>query len=152
MQLPVLSPPDELPIGEESSTEKLIEWTLERFSHQKLVLTTGFGMEGCALIEMYAAHRKPLDVIYLDTMFFFPETYSLIDKLKSRHPYLNFINRGTTLTPEEQELQYGAQLWKKNPDLCCQLRKVDPMRETLKDIDVWITGVRRSQAPSRAGV
>ncbi len=152
MQLPVLSPPDELPVGEESSTEKLIEWTLERFAHQNMVITTGFGMEGCALIEMYAAHRKPLDVIYLDTMFFFPETYSLIDNLKSRHPHLNFINRGTTLTPEEQELQYGSQLWKKNPDLCCQLRKVDPMRETLSNIDVWITGVRRSQAPSRAGV
>ncbi len=72
MQLPVLSPPDELPIGEESSTEKLIEWTLERFVDQRTVITTGFGMEGCALIEMYAAHGKPLDMIYLDTMFFLP--------------------------------------------------------------------------------
>ncbi len=71
MQLPVLSPTDELPIREESSTEELIEWTVERFAHQRMVITTGFGMEGCALIEMYAAHQKPLDVIYLDTMFFF---------------------------------------------------------------------------------
>lgn len=152
MQLQVLAPTDELSIGEDSSSEQLIEWTLQRFAHQRMVITTGFGMEGCALIEMYAAYGKPLDVIYLDTMFFFPETYSLIEKLRSRHPHLNFINQGTTLTPEEQEVQYGRELWKRNPDLCCQLRKVDPMRETLRDVDIWITGVRRSQAPSRAGV
>jgi phosphoadenosine phosphosulfate reductase len=152
MQLPILAAPIVPQIDENASTESLVEWTLEQFSDQRMVMTTGFGMEGCALIDLYAAHEEPLDVIYLDTGFFFPETYHLIDKLKARYPHLNFINRGTQLTPGQQAARHGDQLWKTNPDLCCQLRKVDPMREALNDVDVWITALRRSQGPSRANL
>jgi phosphoadenosine phosphosulfate reductase len=150
MQFPVLSAPIVPQIDEDAPTEKLIEWTLEQYADQRMVLTTGFGMEGCALIDLYAAHEQPLDVIYLDTGFFFPETHHLIDELKVRYPHLNFINRGTSLTPEQQAAQHGDQLWKTNPDLCCELRKVDPMRDALDDVDVWITALRRGQGPSRA--
>ena len=150
MQFPVLSAPIVPQIDEDAPTEKLIEWTLEQYAGQRMVLTTGFGMEGCALIDLYAAHEQPLDVIYLDTGFFFPETHHLIDELKVRYPHLNFINRGTSLTPEQQAAQHGDQLWKTNPDLCCELRKVDPMRDALDDVDVWVTALRRGQGPSRA--
>lgn len=150
MQLPILAAPIVPQIDEDASTESLIEWTLEQFSAQQMVITTGFGMEGCVLIDLYAAHEVPLDVIYLDTGFFFPETHHLINQLKARYPHLNFINRGTRLTPEQQADRYGDQLWKTNPDLCCELRKVDPMREALSEVDVWVTALRRSQGPSRA--
>ena len=150
MQFPVLSAPIMPQIDEDAPTEKLIEWTLEQYANQRMVLTTGFGMEGCALIDLYAAHEQPLDVIYLDTGFFFPETHHLIDELKVRYPHLSFINRGTSLTPEQQAAQHGDQLWKTNPDLCCKLRKVDPMRDALDDVDVWVTALRRGQGPSRA--
>ncbi len=153
MQVPILTPADFVTqLGEESSTQTVIQWSLERFADQKMVLSTWFGMEGCALIEMYAAHQKPLDIIYLDTGFFFKETHELIEKLKTRHPHLNFINRGTTLTPEKQADLFGDELWKRDPDLCCQLRKVDPMRAALKEVDVWVTALRRDQSANRAGV
>src|SRR5688572_19508259 len=77
-----------LPIGEDSTPEQLVAWTLERFWHQRLVLTTSFGMEGCALIDMFAAHQQPLTVVYLDTMFLFPETYALRDRMVERYPHL----------------------------------------------------------------
>ena len=150
MQCSVLSAPIVPQIDEDAPTEKLIEWTLEQYADQRMALTTGFGMEGCALIDLYAAHEQPLDVIYLDTGFFFPETHHLIDELKVRYSHLNFINRGTSLTPEQQAAQHGDQLWKTNPDLCCKLRKVDPMRDALDDVDVWVTALRRGQGPSRA--
>ena len=150
MQCSVLSAPIVPQIGEDAPTEKLIEWTLEQYADQRMALTTGFGMEGCALIDLYAAHEQPLDVIYLDTGFFFPETHHLIDELKVRYPHLNFINLGTSLTPEQQAAQHGDQLWKTNPDLCCKLRKVDPMRDALDYVDVWVTALRRGQGPSRA--
>ncbi len=150
MQFPVLSAPIMPQIDEDAPTEKLIEWTMEQYANQRMVLTTGFGMEGCALIDLYAAHEQPLDVIYLDTGFFFPETHHLIDELKVRYPHLSFINRGTSLTPEQQAAQHGDQLWKTNPDLCCKLRKVDPMQEALDHVEVWITALRRGQGPSRA--
>jgi phosphoadenosine phosphosulfate reductase len=158
-ELPILeTAPDERrieadgPICEDSPTERIIPWTLERFANQRMVMSTSFGMEGCALIDMYAKHGMPLTVAYLDTMFFFPETLELRDRMIERYPNLTFINRGTTLTPEEQAEKYGDELWKHNPDLCCKLRKVDPMVALMADVDVWITGLRRSQSPARANI
>jgi phosphoadenosine phosphosulfate reductase len=152
MQLEVLSRPRRNSIGEDSTTEEIIGWSLERFTDQRLLMTTSFGMEGCALIDMYAAHQKPLTVVYLDTMFFFPETYELRDRMIERYPHLEFVNRGTTLTPEEQAAEYGDELWKSNPDQCCKIRKVDPMVEVMNEVDVWITGLRRSQSNTRAAI
>ncbi len=139
-------------VDENSPTEKIIAWTFDRFADQKMIMTTSFGMEGCALIDMYAKHGKPLTVVYLDTMFFFTETYALRDLMVKRYPHLNFVNRGTTLTPEEQERIHGPELWKHNPTLCCQIRKVDPMYPVMAEADVWITGLRKSQSSARAGL
>ncbi len=141
-----------LEINENTPTDQLIAWTLERFAHQKMLMTTSFGMEGCALIDMYARHGKPVTVVYLDTMFFFPETYALRDRMVERYPNLDFVNRGTTLTPEEQAAQYGPELWKHNPTECCRIRKVDPMYPVMAEADVWITGLRRSQSATRANL
>lgn len=160
MNVPVTSTQRRVPISEDAPTPRLIEWTLERFESQRLVMTTSFGMEGCALIDMYARKHAPLyertgkrlPVIYLDTMFFFPETYSLRDRMVERYPMLDFVNRGTSMTPEEQAKEHGDELWKHNPDLCCQIRKVDPMYEVMAGVDVWITGLRRSQSVTRANL
>ena len=137
------------PISENSPVDRIIAWTLNRFASQRLIMTTSFGMEGCALIDMFARHDVPLTVVYLDTMFFFKETYELRDRMVDRYPHMKFVNRGTSLTPEDQALQYGDELWKRDPDLCCKLRKVDPMVEVMKDVDVWITALRRSQSATR---
>lgn len=139
-------------ISEDSPAADVIAWSLERFAHQRVAITTSFGMEGCALIDMYGAHGKPLTVIYLDTMFFFPETYELRDRMVDRFPHITFVNRGTTMTPEQQAAKYGEELWKRDSDLCCKLRKVDPMREALSDVDVWLTALRRSQSATRANM
>lgn len=152
MRLPLLRQETAPAIGSESPSEQLIEWSLRRFGHQKLALTTGFGLEGCALIDMYAAFEMPLDVIYLDTMFFFDETYRLIERMRRRYPHLEFVNRGTALSPQEQARAHGPELWKRDPDLCCRLRKVDPMVDALRDVDVWVTALRRGQAPTRANL
>jgi phosphoadenosine phosphosulfate reductase len=137
-------------IAEDADTREFIGWTLDRFQGQTMVLTTQFGMEGCALIDMYAEYGRPLTVVYLDTMFLFPETYALRDRMAARYPHLRFDNRGTRLTPDEQERQHGPALWARDPALCCQLRKVDPMRTALAGVDVWITGITRKQSSSRA--
>lgn len=149
MQLPVLASSPSVSIHENSPAQDLILWSLERFANQRMVITTGFGMEGCALIDLYAAHGIPLEVIYLDTGFFFSETHRLIERLKLRYPHLTFVDRGTRLKPEQQARIYGSELWRKDPDQCCHLRKVAPMVGALKDVDVWITALRRGQSASR---
>jgi phosphoadenosine phosphosulfate reductase len=139
-------------IGEDSPPERVVAWMLRRFAGRRLVVTTGFGMEGCALIDMIAGHGISLPVLYLDTGFLFPETLRLRDRLAARYPHLSFERRSTALTPEAQEHRYGPELWSREPDACCTLRKVEPMREALADVDVWVSGLMRSQSPSRTGI
>ena len=152
MEIYVDSQLQQEPISEETPTDVFIGWTLERFARQRMVITTSFGMEGCALIDMYARFGRPLTVVYLDTMFFFPETYALRDRMVQRYPHLRFVNRGTSLTPEEQARRYGDKLWERDPDLCCKLRKVEPMQAVMAETDVWITALRRSQSYTRANL
>jgi phosphoadenosine phosphosulfate reductase len=139
-------------IADASTPEEIVAWTLRRFAGQSLAASTSFGMEGCALVDMIARHGVSLPVIYLDTMFLFPETYALRDRMVTRYPQLRFENRGTTLTPGEQEARFGPELWRRDPDRCCALRKVEPMRRALAGVDVWITGLMRSQGGERAGL
>lgn len=139
-------------ISEDAPTGELIEWTLTRFADQRLILTSSFGMEGCALIDMYARLGQPITVVYLDTMFFFDETYELRDRLADRYPHVRFVNRGTTLSLDEQVEKHGPELWRTNPDLCCKIRKIDPMYDVMSEVDVWITGLRRSQSVTRANM
>lgn len=152
MGLPVLQGARRPRVGESSHPQELVEWSLKHFAGKRMEMSTSFGMEGCALIDMYARHGVPLVVFYLDTMFFFPETYRLRDRMIERYPNLAFVNRGTTLTPDEQEKLHGPELWKSNPDLCCRIRKVDPMYDALAGVDVWITALRRSQSETRANI
>src|SRR5918992_912356 len=64
-------------IGEDSPPERVVAWMLNHFADRRVVVTTGFGMEGCALIDMIARHGPQIPVLYLDTGFLFPETLRL---------------------------------------------------------------------------
>ena len=139
-------------IGEDSPPEGIVAWMLARFAGRRVVMTTGFGMEGCALIDMIARHGVPVPVLYLDTGFLFPETLRLRDRLADRYPHLRFERQSSALTPEAQEARYGPELWVREPDACCGIRKVEPMHEALAGVDVWVTGLMRSQSPSRTGL
>ena len=139
-------------IDESTPTDQFIAWTVERFRNRRLVITTSFGMEGCALIDMYAAQGASPTVVYLDTMFLFPETYALRDRMVQRYPLITFVNRGTSLTPEAQEARYGPELWRRDPDQCCRLRKLEPMHRALAGTDVWVTAITRSQGGNRGTI
>ncbi len=141
---------DDFRFGPETLTEDFVCWSLRRFRGWRTVFTTSFGMEGCALIDMYARRNTPMTITYLDTGFFFAETHALIDRMRLRYPHLDFRNAGTSLTVAEQAKVYGDELWKKNPDLCCRLRKVDPLAKVMERADIWISSIRRSQSPGRA--
>jgi len=94
--LPSVAPPPPVPVvREDSPAEELVAWALTRFASQRLIVTTQFGMEGCALLDMCARHGRPLRVVYLDTGFFFPETYQLRDRLMARYPHIRFVDGGS---------------------------------------------------------
>jgi len=129
--------------------EIVLRWAQEEFGSD-VALATGFGPEGCVLIDMLAHLDQQTRIFYLDTDLHFAETYSLIRQLETRYG-VSLERRATQLTLTAQEQAFGAKLWERDPDRCCQLRKVDPLVETLADLQAWITAIRRDQSPARAG-
>ena len=136
-------------VSESSSPTALVDWALHRFADQRTILTSAFGMEGCALIDMVARRVSAFTVVYLDTGFFFPETIGLLGRLVERYSHVDFVNGGTTLTLQEQQDRHGENLWRRDPNTCCWLRKIEPMAAVMEGGDVWLTGLRRSQSPTR---
>lgn len=137
-------------VGPESSPQDLIAWAVDHFRDLPMVMTTAFGMEGCALIDMMSRHVKRLTVGYIDTGFFFPETHQLRQKLERRYPQLEFACWSPSISVQQQAASYGPELWKNNPNLCCHIRKVVPMNENIRNYRFWVTGVRRTQTQHRA--
>jgi phosphoadenosine phosphosulfate reductase len=133
---------------EEASPEDVLRWAIEEFDPD-VALATGFGAEGCVLVSMLSAIGSGTRIFYLDTDLLFPETYALRDQLEERYG-VRFERRATTLSVSDQAAQYGERLWEREPDLCCRLRKVEPLRETLKGLRAWVTAIRRSQSAERA--
>lgn len=130
--------------------EEIVAWALERFAQRRIVLTTAFGLEGCALLDIVAQRGREVRVVWVDTGFLFPETHRLRERLERRYRHLRFERHGPALTPEEQSAAHGPELWRRDPDACCRIRKVDPLRGVLAETDVWMTALTRSQSASRA--
>ncbi|MCU1314924.1 MAG: adenylylsulfate reductase, thioredoxin dependent, partial [Candidatus Acidoferrum typicum] len=140
----------ELQIAAEAwKPERVLEWAFERFG-ETVAISSAFGVEGMALIDMAARVRKNFRLFTLDTEFLFPETYNLMDRVEERYGIT--IEKVYPLnSPEEQERIYGAALWERQADQCCNLRKVEPLRRKLSELRAWITSIRRDQTSSRAG-
>jgi phosphoadenosine phosphosulfate reductase len=148
-------PPD-LPLqhdhtpNDADSADAVLAWVAATFAGRRVVATTGFGMEGCVLLDLLDRADLAIPVIWLDTGFLFDETHDLRRRLKARYPRLSFVRHAIDLSPDEQDLALGPRLWQRDPDRCCGLRKVVPMRRAMADADVWLTALRRDQSPERA--
>src|SRR5258707_3632219 len=125
----------------------VLRWAVDQFP--RITFATGFGVEGCVLIGRIGRNGFAIDVFTLDTGLLFPETYQLWRRLEERY---GIAIRGVRpeLTVEEQQARYGARLWEIDPDRCCELRKLIPLRRALSGFDAWITAIRRDQTPERA--
>jgi phosphoadenosine phosphosulfate reductase len=128
--------------------EKLLPWGLARF-YPKVAVASSFGAEDVVLIDIAARSSVNVRVFTLDTDFLFPETYALIEQIEQSYG-IRVERARSALTPDEQADQHGKALWGFNPNLCCDLRKVVPLKKQLSELDAWVTGVRRDQAPTRA--
>ena len=137
-----------LPNAESWTAEEVITWGRTVFASD-IALASSFGAEDVVLIDL-AARAGGVRVFTLDTDFLFPQTYELLERIESRYG-LKVERCRATLTPAEQAAQFGEKLWASRADLCCNLRKVEPLTAKLGELRAWITGIRREQAPTRAG-
>jgi len=133
---------------ESKSPQEVLQWAVEQFG-TGLTLASSFGAEDVVLIDMLHKIAPQTPIFYLDTNKHFPETYETRDRLEERYG-LRFQRVLPKMTLEEQARTYGDRLWEKNPNLCCQIRKVQPLADVLSRYEAWITGIRREQAPTRA--
>jgi phosphoadenosine phosphosulfate reductase len=134
---------------ERASAEELIRWADAEFG-DRLCLTCSWQKQSSVLVHMVAELGLDLDVIELDTHLFFRETYETRERLIAR--YAIRLVTPEILTIGEQHRREGPNLWQRDPDRCCHIRKVEPLIRALEPYDAWISGLRRDQSPSRAGL
>jgi phosphoadenosine phosphosulfate reductase len=130
--------------------EEILAWALAEYA-PRVALSTAFGVEGCALLDMAVAIDPAVQVFTVDTDFLFPETRELMKRLQERYRVRFTVFRSAE-PREVLEKKHGFALWSSDPDQCCALRKVEPTRRALTGVDAWIAGLRRDQGPSRAGI
>src|ERR1051325_499860 len=133
---------------DDATPTETLEWAFEEFQ-ETMTIATGFGAEGVALIDMAVKINPNVDIFFLDTEFLFQETYELRRRLEDRYRIQIRVFK-TDITPEQQAEQFGERLWTTNPDLCCRLRKLEPLREALGGRRAWITAIRQDQTLERS--
>lgn len=130
--------------------EQILAWAWERFG-SRAAIGTSFQGAGLVIIHLAQSHDFRFPVFTLDTGLLFPETLELKHRLEDFFG-LKIASLEPDLTVAEQADIHGPELWQTNPDLCCTVRKVLPLRDKLADLDAWITGLRREQSQTRAGI
>jgi len=131
---------------EEASAPEVMRWAAETFGRRFAVTSS---MEDAVVAHLASTALPGVDVIFLDTGYHFAETIGTRDAVAATYP-VNVITLTPRQTVAEQDAEYGPRLHDRDPDLCCSLRKVEPLNRGLAGYDAWATGLRRDESPTRA--
>ena len=127
----------------------ILAWALEKSGLEKLAIASAFQTEGTVVIHMATRIRPDVPILFLETGFQFAETLAFKQQLAERLS-LNVIDLVGEYSNDRQEAEFGARLFERNPEMCCEINKVRPMFEALRGLDAWVTSVRRDSSPTRA--
>jgi phosphoadenosine phosphosulfate reductase len=127
---------------------EILAWTVNTFPGHAAI---GTSFQGAGLVTIHQAVTAGLDlpVFTIDTGLLFPETLELKSRLEKFFG-IEIETIEPELSVEGQARELGANLWERNPDLCCTIRKVMPLQRKLSELDAWISGLRRDQSERRA--
>jgi phosphoadenosine phosphosulfate reductase len=132
---------------EEAPAEEIVRWAIATFGDRICVTSS---MKDAVLVDIAAKIRPGIDVLFVDTGYHFAETVGTRDAVEAVYP-VNVVNVTSSRTVAEQEHDLGPRLFGRNPDLCCHLRKVEPLNRALEPYLAWITGIRREETSHRRG-
>jgi phosphoadenosine phosphosulfate reductase len=127
----------------------VIRWAFQQYG-DGLAYACSFGAEAMVLLDLISQVRPDAQIIFLDTGLHFPQTYQLIGLVQKRYPRLRIQMVEPELTLAGQAAAHGEALWERDPDLCCKLRKIDPLRKAMSHKTAWLSGLRREQSATRA--
>jgi phosphoadenosine phosphosulfate reductase len=135
---------------ESAPATEILRWAFEQFGDSAAI---GTSFQGAGLVTIHHAVLAglPLPVFTIDTGLLFAETLELKSRLES---YFGIAIEALVpeRTPEQQAQDIAPELWLKNPDLCCTMRKVEPLQKKLNQLNAWIAGLRREQSAGRGNI
>ncbi len=135
---------------EQATPEDILRWTWKRFQPDVL-LTCSFQHDGVALAHMLRSIAPDVPVVFINTGFHFPETLAYRDEITQRFG-LKLVELHPIMPREEFATHYGLDLYARDPDRCCHINKVEPLRRFLPGMRAWINGRRRDQATTRGAI
>jgi len=132
---------------EERSLDEILGWAWETYGTRAAI---GTSFQGAGLVVIDTAIRLgfKFPVFTIDTGLLFAETLELKRQLEGKFG-IEIESLHPQQSVDEQAAEHGDALWARHPDLCCTMRKVIPLQNKLKSLDVWITGLRRQQSDDR---
>jgi phosphoadenosine phosphosulfate reductase len=133
---------------EGATPQDVLRWAFDRFGDRFAVATS---MAECVLPHMAAQIKPGARVIFLDTGYHFAETLGTADAVESTVD-IQLLRVRPEQTVAEQDATYGKDLWSRDPDLCCRLRKVLPLRRALAPYVAWASGIMRAETSARKGI
>jgi len=129
-----------------SDADEVLAWVAEEFGYRTAVACS---MADAVLPDVVAKHLPWVDTLFLETGYHFAETIGTRDAVESSMQ-LTIVDVSPRRSVAEQDAEFGERLYERDPALCCAMRKVEPLHDTLQGYEVWITGVRRDESESRA--
>lgn len=143
---------------ENKSAQEIVRWALEKYGN-KVALASSFGAEDVVLVDIIDKVGRELGItpkiFTLDTGRLPQETYDVMEKVKEKYEVDIEVYFPATYEVEEMERKYGPNLFYKSVELrqlCCKVRKIEPLNRALKNLDAWICGLRKEQSVTRAEI
>jgi phosphoadenosine phosphosulfate reductase len=136
-----------IPAVESYGAEALLNSILGQHPNSPACLTCSFQAEDMIVLSLLRNRIPNIPVLFLETGYHFSDTYQFRDRIAAEWK-LNLVNVLPKKTVEQQESEFGI-LYREDPAKCCQLRKVEPLMESLETFEIWFTGLRREQSPTR---
>ena len=136
---------------ETAAPEEVLQWTVDRFPDDRLVLSSTFGVGGMVLIHKLSQMGVQVPIVFIDTLYHFPETLEHARRVEERFGLDLRVHRPAA-SREAFEAEHGDRLWETDEERFHRLTKVEPMRRALQGAQGWITGRRRDQSPTRAAL
>lgn len=133
---------------EDCSPQDIVRWGVLESGLDRVAIASAFQAEGTAVMHMAVQVRPDVPIMFLETGFHFAETLAFKERLTEQLG-LNVVELTGDYTVQSQEVEFGAKLYERDPTLCCELNKVIPFNRALRDLDGWITSMRRDSAWTR---
>lgn len=133
-----------------ATPEAILAWTWQQFQPQ-VILTCSFQHDGVVLAHMLRDIAPEVPVVFIDTGFHFPETLAYRDDIRRRFG-ISIVELQPIMPRERFAAEHGLDLYARDPDLCCHINKVEPLKRHLPGVRAWVNGRRRDQAGTRQDI